>query len=98
VKKGYRAVFDARLKKGSVEIRKQAHPGLRGIDAYTVEGSVNEYRVYTVDTAGNSLKAIDLDCTDDKAAVKSAKQFIDGHDIELWQLDRKVATFQHKRK
>jgi hypothetical protein len=66
------------------------------LEAHTVAGSVTEYRVYTVDTGGHPLKAIKLDCPDDEAAVKSAKQFIDGHDIQLWQLDRKVATFAHK--
>ena len=64
--------------------------------AHTIEASVKEYRVYTVDTDGHFLKTIRLDCPDDASAVESAKQFIDGLDIELWQLDRKVATFAHK--
>jgi hypothetical protein len=64
--------------------------------AHTVETSVKEYRVYTVDTDGHFLKTIKLDCPDGAAAVKTAKQYIDGRDIELWQLDRKVATFAHR--
>ncbi|MEA2793172.1 MAG: hypothetical protein QOI87_552 [Bradyrhizobium sp.] len=85
--------------------RRQIAASLRGLfrskmwqQAHTVAGSVTEYRVYTMDTGGHALKAIKLDCPDDEAAVKSAKQFIDGHDIQLWQLDRKVATFAHKPK
>jgi hypothetical protein len=65
-------------------------------DANAVGGSVTEYRVDTVGTDGDVLKEIELDCPNDHAAVESAKQFIDGHDIQLWQSDRKVATFKHK--
>jgi hypothetical protein len=28
--------------------------------------------------------------------VERAKRLLDGHDIELWQLDRKVAMLDHK--
>jgi hypothetical protein len=64
--------------------------------ANTVEGSRTEYRVYALDSEGHPIKATRLDCPDDQAAIESAKQYIDGHDIELWQLDRRVATFAHK--
>jgi hypothetical protein len=66
--------------------------------AHTIEAPVKQYRVHTVDADGHFLKTIKLDCPDDASAVESAKQFIDGLDIELWQLDRKVATFEHKPK
>ena len=36
-----------------------------------------------------------LDCVDDAQAVEQAKKQLDGHDIELWQLDRKVAMLDH---
>jgi hypothetical protein len=66
------------------------------LEAHAVGGSVTEYRVDTVGNDGHVVNEIELDCPDDHAAVESAKQFIDGHDIELWQLDRKVATFGRK--
>jgi hypothetical protein len=47
-------------------------------------------------TNGNALKEFDLDRPDDRAAIEAAKQFIDGHDIELWQGDRKIIEFEHK--
>jgi hypothetical protein len=34
--------------------------------------------------------------TDDGEAIKLAKQLVDGHDVELWQLDRKIETFKHR--
>jgi hypothetical protein len=66
------------------------------VAAHTTEAPLKQYRVHTVDADGHFLKTIKLDCPDDTSAVESAKQFIDGLDIELWQLDRKVATFEHK--
>jgi hypothetical protein len=36
-----------------------------------------------------------LQCDDDVEAIKLAKQLVDDHDVELWQLDRKIETFRH---
>jgi hypothetical protein len=52
-----------------------------------------DYRVYVLDTDGHIARSILLVCPDDRAAIASAKQLIDGHDIELWQRDRKIARF-----
>ncbi len=65
------------------------------LDVHTVVGPT-EYQVYTMGTDGNALKEIDLDRPDDRAAIESAKQFIDGQDIELWQGGRKIIEFEHK--
>jgi hypothetical protein len=35
---------------------------------------------------------------DDAAATAAAKQLVDGHDVELWQRDRKIGTFEQKKK
>jgi hypothetical protein len=51
------------------------------------------YRVYIIGSDGRFIQAIELACPDDEAAKEYAKQFVDGHDIELWQQDRKVAKF-----
>jgi hypothetical protein len=65
------------------------------LDAHTVAGPT-EYQVYSIGADGNGLKETDLDRPDDRAAVQAAKQFVDGHDIELWQGDRKITEFEHK--
>jgi hypothetical protein len=57
---------------------------------------MSEYRVYVVGVDGHFIRAIHLDCPDDKAAIESAMQFIDGHDIELWQGERHIAKFGHE--
>jgi hypothetical protein len=57
---------------------------------------VPDYRVYVIGSDGHFMRAIQLDCPDDDAAIESAKQFIAGADIELWQRDRKLAKFDAK--
>jgi hypothetical protein len=54
------------------------------------------YRAYIIGRDGHFQNAIALNCEDDAAAIESAKQFVDGHDVELWQQDRKVAKFEAK--
>jgi hypothetical protein len=43
---------------------------------------------------GHILNRIDLVCADDDAAKERAKQLVDGHDVDLWQLGRKIAEFK----
>jgi hypothetical protein len=66
------------------------------LDAHLVEEPTTEYQVVMVEADGNCHKAIEIDCPDDAAAVEIAKQFIDGKDIELWQSNRKITTFEHE--
>jgi hypothetical protein len=54
-----------------------------------------EYQVYMIGSDGRLYRSAPLNCVDDAEAVEQAKQFLDGHDIELWQLDRKVAMLDH---
>jgi hypothetical protein len=54
-----------------------------------------EYRAYFISADGRFLRAIELVCPDDKTAKEYAMQLVDGHDIELWQQDRMIATFKH---
>jgi hypothetical protein len=64
-----------------------------------IEGSaMPEYRAYMVGHDGHFVDAAHLICADDAEAIEKAKQLVDGHDVELWRLDRKIATFEHHRK
>ena len=58
--------------------------------------SMSHYRAY-FGNDGRIQKAVDLDCADDEAATESAKQLVDGHDVELWQGVRKLANFEHNK-
>jgi len=55
-----------------------------------------EYRAYIVGAEGHFIEAVGLVCEDDQAAIKQAQALVDGHDVELWQLDRHVANFKPK--
>jgi hypothetical protein len=57
---------------------------------------MGEYRVYVLEGDGHVMQRLDLVCPDDEAAKVRTKQLVDGHDVELWQLDHHIATFKHK--
>jgi|HubBroStandDraft_5_1064220.scaffolds.fasta_scaffold1614480_2 hypothetical protein len=56
------------------------------------------YRAHLIDDDGRFHKAIDLDCKNDEAAIESAKQFVIGHDVELWQQDRRIIRLSQNSK
>jgi hypothetical protein len=51
------------------------------------------FYAYIVDPDGHVVSRVDLALENEEAAKERAKQLVDGHDVELWQLDRKIATF-----
>jgi hypothetical protein len=54
---------------------------------------VNEYRAYLIGPDGHIQTRVELVCEHDEAAKERAKQLLGVHDVELWQVDRKIATF-----
>ena len=56
-----------------------------------------EYRVYIVGSDGHFQRSIPLICAGDDEAKVKAQQLVDGHDLELWQRDRKIASFEHNK-
>jgi len=56
---------------------------------------MQEYRAYIMGPNGHVQNRVDLRCHDDLEALKLAKQLVDGCDVELWQLDRKIETFKY---
>lgn len=61
-------------------------------------GSMAEYRAYFVGNDDHFRNVRVLDCPDDDTAIAEAKKLLNGVDIELWQLGRKVARLDHKKK
>lgn len=55
-----------------------------------------EYCAYLLDAEGHIAKRIDFESTDDATAISHARQYVDGRDVEVWQLKRRVATLSHK--
>jgi hypothetical protein len=59
-----------------------------------MECAVAEYRAYLIGSDGHFCDAVPLICEDDAEAIVKAKQLVNGRDVELWQLDRKIATLK----
>jgi hypothetical protein len=57
-----------------------------------------DYRVYLVGADGNFCDVVPLVCADDVEAIEHAQRLAVGYDVELWQLDRKIAVLQDKDK
>jgi hypothetical protein len=57
-----------------------------------------DYRAFIVGHDGRFQQAIEMVCSDDAEAIERAEQYVDGHDVELWQLDRQVIQLKRKPK
>ena len=52
------------------------------------------YRAYLVGLDGHFLKAVDIVTENDEFASERARQLVDGHGVELWQQERRIALFK----
>jgi hypothetical protein len=51
-----------------------------------------DYRAY-IRPDGHVHYRVDLDCQDEAQARGKAKALADGHDVELWEVDRFIERF-----
>jgi hypothetical protein len=58
---------------------------------------MNDYRAYLIGSDGHIQSRVDLVCEDEAEAKERAKQLVDGHDVELWQRGREIATFTRNK-
>ena len=56
---------------------------------------MQEYRAYLMGPNGHVQSRVDIRCDDEAEAIRLARQLVDGHDVELWQLDRQIEIFRH---
>jgi hypothetical protein len=42
---------------------------------------------------GHIVRPVEIVCEDDEAAKEQARKLVEGHDVELWQLGRKISVF-----
>jgi len=89
------APFDERM----AEETKRVH---RPVDRFQGSRSIGprrqmrDYRAYIIGPDSHVQNRVDLRCADDAEAIRLAKQLVvDGRDVELWQLDRKIEMFKH---
>jgi hypothetical protein len=51
-----------------------------------------DYFLYELDPDGHISRPPNvIACDDDEAAIREAKQRVNGHDLEIWHMDRLVA-------
>ena len=58
-----------------------------------MEQRMPKYHAYFIDGDGHVTQRIDLVCADEDTAMDQVKSLVDGQPIELWEADRKIATF-----
>jgi hypothetical protein len=52
------------------------------------------YRAYLLDQRRHVISAANLYCADEETAKEHAQRLVDTNDVELWQLDRRIAIFK----
>jgi hypothetical protein len=52
------------------------------------------YRAYLLDQHRHVISVANLQCADEQEARERAEQLVDVNDVELWQLDRRIAVFE----
>ena len=55
------------------------------------------YYAFIIGDDGHIQNRVGIFCTDDEEAKRFAMQLVDGDDVELWQLDRKIAEFKRSQ-
>lgn len=55
---------------------------------------MHEYRIYPLGAEGHIVDRAKFVAEDDENAREHAKQYVDGHDIELWHQGRKILEFK----
>jgi hypothetical protein len=73
-------------------------PVSEGVGITQLDPKMPAYRAYIVGLHGLCIRAVEIDCLDDDAAIECAKHLIDGRDVELWQMDRPIARFDFASK
>jgi hypothetical protein len=58
---------------------------------------MRDYRAYVIGHDGHIKRRFEFHCSDDEEAKERAKQYVDGHDIELWHRDQRIAEFRAKQ-
>jgi hypothetical protein len=55
---------------------------------------MTHYRAYLLDQKRHVISVAKLQCADEQEARDRAQQLVDANDIELWQLDQRIAVFE----
>ena len=56
------------------------------------------YRVYLINADNRVASFRPLEADTDAEALQAARQFVDGCDVEVWHLDRRIGRLERARK
>ena len=56
------------------------------------------YRAYLIDAENRVASCKPVDADNDAEALRAARQLVDGHDVEVWLLDRKIGRLHHAKR
>jgi hypothetical protein len=56
------------------------------------------YRAYLIDAHNRVASYKPIEADTDAEALQAAREFVDGCDVEVWDLDRKVGRLAHAKK
>jgi hypothetical protein len=83
--------FDPRLPR---ILRRTARRDLKAFSSVSLPSApTQDYEAYIIGPDGHITTRIDLHCADEERAKESAQQLVGGQAVELWQQERKIATF-----
>ena len=57
----------------------------------------SEYRAFLLDNNDRIVRRFDFEADDHDAALKHAKQYVDGHDVEVWQRTHVVGRLKRNK-
>ena len=55
---------------------------------------MEEWRAYVIGSDDHVINRVDIRCSDEMEARRLAKIAVDGHAVELWQMDRFIERFE----
>jgi hypothetical protein len=55
---------------------------------------MRDYRAFVFGRNGRVVDRHEFWCANDEEAKERARQYVDGHDIELWHQGQKIAEFK----
>ena len=55
---------------------------------------MQDYRAFIIGRNGHIMHRQEFWCEGDEEAKERAKQLVDGHDVELWHRDNRIAVFK----
>ena len=54
-----------------------------------------EYRAFLLDKSDHIVRRQDFEAENDASALETARQYVDGHDVEVWKRTHIIGRLKH---